>query len=128
MARLCRIAGWPEIPRFRSTTDSTSNCDKTIEFLRSGNYLNVDIFGLQIGDRRQTGCAARHSSLSRACGTIVLEAFVVIQNKNIGHSLIPEVRDLYEAWVQFTVTDATGNKIYESGFLKPDGTLDPRRA
>ena len=32
-----------------------------------------------------------------------VEAFVVIQNKNIGHSLIPEVRDLYEAWVQFTV-------------------------
>ena len=55
----------------------------------------------------------------------LLEAYVVIQNKNIGHSLIPEVRDLYEAWVQFTVTDADGAKIYESGFLKPDGTLEP---
>ena len=41
----------------------------------------------------------------------------------IGHSLIPEVRDLYEAWVKFTVTDANGTKIYESGFLNPDGTL-----
>ncbi len=56
----------------------------------------------------------------------VVEAFVVIQNKNIGHSLIPEVRDLYEAWVQFTVKDAAGALIYESGFLKPDGMLDPR--
>ena len=35
-----------------------------------------------------------------------VDAYVVIQNKNIGHSLIPEVRDLYEAWVEFTVKDA----------------------
>ena len=54
-----------------------------------------------------------------------VEAYVVIQNKNIGHSLIPEVRDLYEAWVQFTVKDASGAVIYESGFLKPDGMLEP---
>ena len=51
---------------------------------------------------------------------------VVIQNKNIGHSLIPEVRDLYEAWVEFTVTDSSGKEIYHSGFLKPDGMLEPR--
>jgi len=56
----------------------------------------------------------------------VLEAYVVIQNKNIGHSLIPEVRDLYEAWVEFTVKDQNGKEIYHSGFLKPDGMLDPR--
>jgi tetratricopeptide (TPR) repeat protein len=56
----------------------------------------------------------------------VVEAYVVIQNKNIGHSLIPEVRDLYEAWVEFTVKDQAGKEIYHSGFLKPDGMLDPR--
>ena len=55
----------------------------------------------------------------------LVEAYVVIQNKNIGHSLIPEVRDLYEAWVQFTVKDASGAKIYESGYLKKDGMLEP---
>jgi hypothetical protein len=49
----------------------------------------------------------------------MVEAYVVIQNKNIGHSLIPEVRDLYEAWVEFTVKDAAGNDLYHSGFLKP---------
>ena len=98
--------------------------DKTIEFLRTGNYLNVDIFGLQAGEE---------GKLMAPLGTVpfhvsqgdVLEAYVVIQNKAIGHSLIPEVRDLYEAWVKFTVTDADGTKIYESGFLKPDGTLEP---
>jgi hypothetical protein len=51
---------------------------------------------------------------------------VVIQNKNIGHSLIPEVRDLYEAWVEFTVKGSDGKEIYHSGFLKPDGSLDER--
>ena len=40
-----------------------------------------------------------------------VQAMVVIQNKNIGHSLIPEVRDLYEAWVEFTVKDAAGEEI-----------------
>jgi len=98
--------------------------DKTIEFLRSGNYLNVDIFALRIGNSPE---------LAAPLGTVpftvhptdMLEAFVVIQNKNIGHSLIPEVRDLYEAWALFTVTDAAGKEVYKSGFLRPDGTLDP---
>ena len=97
--------------------------EKTIEFLRTGNYLNIDIFGLKIGS---------NDKLVAPLGTVPfavhagddLEAWVVIQNKNIGHSLIPEVRDLYEAWVQFSAFDANGAKIYESGFLKPDGTLD----
>jgi Flp pilus assembly protein TadD len=55
-----------------------------------------------------------------------VDAYVVVQNKAIGHSLLPEVRDLYQAWIQFTVTDAAGARIYESGYLKPDGTLDER--
>jgi len=99
--------------------------NKTIEFLRTGNYLNVDIFGLKI---------ANSEKLMAPLGTVpyklapsdVVEAYVVVQNKNIGHSLIPEVRDLYEAWVEFTAKDASGKEIYHSGFLKPDGMIDPR--
>ena len=98
--------------------------DKTVEFLKSGNYLNVDIFGLQSG---------QDAAVVGPLGTVgfsvkpreLLTAYVVVQNKNIGHSLVPEVRDLYEAWVQFTVTDATGKSLYKSGYLRPDGTLDP---
>ncbi len=98
--------------------------EKTIEFLKSGNYLNVDIVGLRVGD---------NGGLIAPLGTVPftlhandeVEALVVIQNKNIGHSLVPEVRDLYEAWVQFTATDADGAEIYKSGFLKPDGMLEP---
>ncbi len=55
-----------------------------------------------------------------------VEAMVVVQNKNIGHSLIPEVRDLYEAWVEFQVKASDGTEVYHSGFLKADGALDER--
>ncbi len=54
-----------------------------------------------------------------------LTADVVIQNKGIAHSLVPEQRDFYEAWVDFTVKDASGKILAESGFIKPDGDLDP---
>jgi tetratricopeptide (TPR) repeat protein len=98
--------------------------EKTIEFLRSGNYLNVDIFGLKIGEDGKLIAPLGTVPFAVKAGD-TLETYIVIQNKNIGHSLVPEVRDLYEAWTQFTVTAADGTKIYESGFLKPDGTLDP---
>jgi len=87
-------------------------------------YLNVDLFGIKKADGEMTaplGSAPFHV----AAGEIV-QMMVVIQNKNIGHSLVPEVRDLYEPWVEFVVQDAAGKEIYHSGFLKPDGSLDER--
>jgi tetratricopeptide (TPR) repeat protein len=98
---------------------------KTIEFLRAGNYLNVDIVGLKKNDDDKLiaplGSVPFHIEPDNE-----IEALVVIQNKNIGHSLIPEVRDLYEAWVEFNVQDEGGKEIYHSGFIKPDGMLDER--
>lgn len=98
--------------------------EKTIAFLRSGNFLNVDIFGLRLGNSDKLIAPLGTVPFKLQRGEVV-EALVVIQNKNIGHSLVPEVRDLYEAWVQFTASDATGKTIYSSGYLKPDGTLEP---
>ena len=99
--------------------------EKTIEFLRSGNYLNVDIFAIRKASDGKMIAPLGSQPFTLAAGEVV-QAMVVIQNKNIGHSLIPEVRDLYEAWAEFEVTDADGNEIYHSGFIKPDGALDPR--
>jgi hypothetical protein len=97
---------------------------KTIEFLKSGNYLNVDIMGLKkAGDDHMI--APLGSVPFSVEPNNVIEAMVVIQNKNIGHSLIPEVRDLYEAWTEFSVKDADGKDIYHSGYLQPDGSLEP---
>lgn len=99
--------------------------NKTIDFLKTGNYLNVDLFALKIGEPGTLVAPLGSTPFSLKAGDVV-EAYVVVQNKNIGHSFIPEVRDLYEAWVQFTAKDATGAVIYDSGFLKPDGMLDAR--
>jgi Flp pilus assembly protein TadD len=98
---------------------------KTIEFLKSGGYLNVDLFGI-----RKSGSEAIAAPLGsvdfKLAADDTVQMMVVIQNKNIGHSLVPEVRDLYEPWVEFQVADAAGREIYHSGFLKPDGSLDER--
>ncbi len=99
--------------------------NKTVEFLRAGNYLNVDIFALKKANSNEIIAPLGREAFNLAPSDTV-EAYVVVQNKNIGHSLIPEVRDLYESWMEFTVKDANGKEIYHSGFLKPDGMLDPR--
>lgn len=98
--------------------------DKTIAFLQSGKYLHIDLFGLK---------PANQDSVIGPLGAVpfriepgeTLDAYVVIQNKDIGHSFIPEIRDLYQAWVEFSVKDARGKVICQSGFLNPDGSLDP---
>jgi Tfp pilus assembly protein PilF len=97
---------------------------QTIDFLKSGDYLNVDLFALRQNDGALV--APLGTTFFRMSPDATVEAWVVIQNKGIGHSLLPEVRDLYQAWVQFTVTDAAGAKIYESGGLDRDATLDER--
>jgi Cytochrome c554 and c-prime/Tetratricopeptide repeat len=99
--------------------------EKTIAFLKSGNFLNVDIVALKKANEEKLIAPLGSVTVSLEPNNLV-EALVVVQNKNIGHSLIPEVRDLYEAWVEFTVQDAAGKDLYHSGFLKPDGSLDPR--
>ncbi|HLH01155.1 MAG TPA: tetratricopeptide repeat protein [Bryobacteraceae bacterium] len=99
--------------------------EKTIAFLRSGMYLNVDLFAIKKPASDEMYGPLGSVPVSLVPGETV-QAMVVIQNKNIAHSLIPEVRDLYESWVEFTASDAKGKEIYHSGFLKPDGTLDQR--
>lgn len=96
---------------------------KTVEFLQSGNYLNVDIFGIQKSSSEPVIGPLGSVPFSLKPGETV-QLMVVIQNKNIGHSLIPEVRDLYETRVQFQVRDAAGKSIYRSGDIQPDGMID----
>jgi len=96
---------------------------KTIDFLRSGNYMNVDLFALKDVNGGPLVAPLGTTPVSLKPDETV-EASVVVQSKAIGHSFIPEVRDLYEAFLSFTVKDASGAVIYKSGFLEPDGMLD----
>jgi tetratricopeptide (TPR) repeat protein len=98
---------------------------ETVDFLKSGMYMNIDLFGLKL-QNSDCAIAPLGSEAFTLAPNQTVQMWVVIQNKNIGHSFIPEVRDLYQAWVEFEVKDAAGREIYHSGFLNPDGTVDAR--
>jgi lipoprotein NlpI len=116
------MAGNTAVPYYY---DFKEQLDKTIAFLKSGTYLNVDLFALRKESSNEMIAPLGSTPFTLAPQEKV-QVMVVIQNKNIGHSLIPEVRDLYEGWVEFTVQGQDGREIYHSGFIKPDGMLDPR--
>jgi tetratricopeptide (TPR) repeat protein len=125
------LGGNSLIPAFYNFPDQAS---KLADFLRHGfdgkGVLNVDIFALEKESAAATSAddvVIAPLGLNRfaiAPGE-ALTADVVIQNKGIAHSLVPEQRDFYEAWVDFTFKDESGKTIAESGFIQPDGNLDP---
>jgi tetratricopeptide (TPR) repeat protein len=98
---------------------------KTTEFLEQ-NVVNVDIFAV----RNETSGALTAQLQPGTLNPLTAQpgdsvtAEVVVSSRLIGHSLAPEVRDLYEIWVEFKVTDAGGQTLYHSGFIKPDLFLD----
>jgi tetratricopeptide (TPR) repeat protein len=93
----------------------------TTSFLQN-KRLGIDIFGLKDAlGKLVAPLGSANFTLQPGATTQVL---VVIQNKGLGHSFIPEQRDFYEAWVEFDVTDRTGRELCHSGFLKEDGVLD----
>jgi len=100
--------------------------DAVTKFLED-DKLGVDIFAIR---RKPAGVSTEeliapvnHSSFKIGGGDR-LTAEVVITNKNIGHSFPPELRDFYEAFVEFMVSDDAGKMLYRSGFIKPDGYLE----
>ncbi|HZL27879.1 MAG TPA: tetratricopeptide repeat protein [Acidobacteriaceae bacterium] len=103
---------------------------RIVQFLQNGVF-NVDLFALEHGDSNDS---SKLQTVSAPLGLVAysvapgerLTADVVIQNKGIAHSHVPEQRDMYESWVDFTVKDAAGKVLSESGFLKPNGDLDER--
>jgi tetratricopeptide (TPR) repeat protein len=98
---------------------------KVIEDILKDN-LAVDIFA--ISKRDSTNKERLIAPLDRQNFTLLagetVTAEVVIQNRKIGHNLVPEQRDFYESWVEFTATDSSGKEFFHSGSLQPDGFLD----
>jgi Tfp pilus assembly protein PilF len=112
------------IPAFYKFSEQLDAVTKTLE----GDVMGIDIFALH---RQPKGVSKEEliAPLNRSSFKIergdTLTADVVITNKNIGHSFPPELRDFYEAHVEFIVADAaTGKTLFRSGFIKPDGYLD----
>lgn len=114
------IAGNTAVPFYYKYKEQL---EKTEAFLQD-DKLNVDIFALRRNGNPQFIAPLGNVSYELNPGDTV-ETDVVIQNKGIGHSLIPEQRDIFQAWVEFTVKDAAGHVLGQSGNLEPSGHLDP---
>ncbi len=97
---------------------------KETAFLQAGVF-NVDLFGLETGKDNGMVAPLGSQPFTLHAGDPVTVS-VVIQNKGAAHSHVPEQRDMYESWVQFTVTAPDGSKVMDSGFLKPNGELDEK--
>lgn len=100
--------------------------DAVTKFLEA-DALGVDIFALRrkaAGKSEEEFIAPLNRSSFKIGAGDRVTADVVITNKNIGHSFPPELRDFYEAYIEFTVADASGKVLYQSGFIKPNGYLD----
>jgi Flp pilus assembly protein TadD len=99
--------------------------EETIAFLRD-KVLNVDIFAV----RREATGEAFAALEQGAENRLVLRpgeelcAEVVVANRKAGHSFPPELRDMYEPWVEFEALDASGKTVFHSGYVKADKTLD----
>jgi tetratricopeptide (TPR) repeat protein len=95
----------------------------TEDFLKDS--LGIDIFAmskLESGKEHFIAPLDRQNFSLLAGETITAE--IVIQNRKIGHNLVPEQRDFYESWVEFTAADSNGREFFHSGALKPDGFLE----
>src|SRR5438876_8403098 len=118
-----RAAANTAIPVYYKWKDQSEAVTKSLE----DDKLGIDIFAIR---RKSRGVSAEEfiAPVNRSNFTISggdrITAEVVITNKNIGHSFPPELRDFYEAYVEFVVSNDAGKALYRSGFLKPDGYLD----
>ncbi len=103
----------------------TKQVEETIAFLED-KVLNVDIFAVKRGATGELFApleTEKENFINLIPGE-ELTAEVVIANRKAAHSFPPELRDMYEPWVEFEVLNASGKTIFHSGFIRPDGTLD----
>jgi tetratricopeptide (TPR) repeat protein len=114
------------IPEFYGYKDQMQ---KVTAYLQD-NLFNIDFFAIRKGSGDESSDEALISPIDKQnfqlkAGDLVTLS-LVIQNKGIGHSLVPEQRDFYESWVELQVLDAEGGKLVHSGYLKPNGYLDDK--
>lgn len=100
----------------------TEQVERTKKFLEN-EVMDLDIFAVQTAAcGTMAGLENSQEMPVKAGEEITVE--VVVSNRNAAHSFPPEVRDLYEAWVEFAALDDKGKTIFHSGFIKADGMLD----
>ncbi|MBV9670896.1 MAG: tetratricopeptide repeat protein [Acidobacteriales bacterium] len=107
------------IPEYYGYKDQQAEVEKSLK----ADLINIDFFALEPENGGLIAPIAQQNYDLKPGETVTVN--VVLQNKGIGHSLVPEQRDFYESWVEFTVTDEQDKTVFESGALDPNGYLDP---
>jgi Flp pilus assembly protein TadD len=99
----------------------------TKEFLES-SVLTADIFAIRNEATNESFFALKQNDKNFVSwgANQELTAEVVVFNRQAAHSFPPELRDMYEPWVEFEALDEDGKSIYHSGFVKADKTLDEK--
>ena len=117
------IGGNTEVPWYYHYKKQLKLTEEHLEG-KEHQRLNLDIFGMRLnGSKKWIAPLGSVPFTLKPKDTV--QVAVVIQNKGIGHSLVPEQRDVLESWVQFIVKDAKGHIIMNSGGVGPNGYVDP---
>lgn len=66
----------------------------------------------------------QHSAVHVAAGQ-TLNVAVTVTNTGIGHRFPTGTNDAKDVWLEFVAKDAAGRTVFHSGFMGPDGTIDP---
>ena len=93
---------------------------RTSQFLKN-NRASVDIFGAVVDGKL---IAPLNKTLYVKPGQkIRLE--VVVRTRNIGHTFPGGTIDSNEPWLEISAKDEAGNKVFSSGLLQADKSVDP---
>lgn len=103
--------GWPR--QVKATSD----------LLKSG-VVSVDIFALSGRSSNGQEVIKRLDDAATVSPGENVSVDVVVANRGVGHSFPAELRDMFEAWLEFQAIDATGKVLMHSGAVRPDGKLE----
>ncbi|HEV7476041.1 MAG TPA: multiheme c-type cytochrome [Pyrinomonadaceae bacterium] len=103
--------GWPR--QVKATSD----------LLKSG-VVSVDIFALATSSADRRAAVVRLDNAATVSPGASVSVDVVVANRGVGHSFPAELRDMFEAWLEFEATDANGKVLMHSGAVNSDGTLE----
>lgn len=116
------------VPDYYKYPDQSAN----IRAFLQNEVVNIDLFAIERTSAPKPGVGQDPDLIAPLGSTPFrinpgdrLTASVVIQNKGAAHSLVPEQRDMYEAWVDFQVKNDKGVVLEESGALQASRELDP---
>lgn len=101
-----------------------NNQVKAVSALLKSGVVTVDIFALRSGDEGRPEVVAPVADGHALARGESVSVDVVVANKGVGHAFPAELRDMFEAWLEFEATDAAGRVLLHSGAVSADGTLE----